>query len=108
MNSNMAVMYKGEEHIVPAAGLGDMVRFERQFGVPAQVFDADDPTPLKLEWIAYLVYLGLKRRGVVEGGFDDEFLDNVEDIGLVADEKDDTDDTEGSGPLDQPISSLQP
>ena len=116
MSSNEMVVEYGDpgqisEYIVPPSGIGDLIRFERKFGVPSNVFDKNDPTPLKLEWIAYLVFLALQRQGVTAQGEDFEaFLDKLEAVkprGAADDDDEsagDVDETADLGHLDQPPS----
>lgn len=86
----MKVTYDGVEHEVGVAGIGDMMAFEAKYGIPSEVFDADDPTPLKVEWIGFIAWRRLRRTGVIAKDvlFDEDFadlLDNVETDGPVAD-----------------------
>lgn len=53
---------------------GDLVRFERHFGIAASGIGE------KFEHIMFLAYTALKRTGEVDGDFD-SFLDQIEKFG---------------------------
>lgn len=53
---------------------GDMVRFEREFGVPVSAIDSET---MGVQHMMFLGYAGMKRKGYYHGTFD-EFIDLVE------------------------------
>lgn len=63
----------------------DYVAFERQYGFPMSVF-ADDDTPTRMEWIYYLAWSPLHRAKQEPRAFD-EFLDDVEEVDIVAEKE---------------------
>lgn len=105
--SLMKITYDGEvyECDPDKGGLADAVAFERQFGLPASIMDADDPTPMRAEWAAFMAYRALIRAGVVNKGAlpfyndEEEFISKLELIELVVDE---ADEDEVADPLESP------
>jgi hypothetical protein len=58
---------------------GDLVRFERQYDVPASSLDEN----ARVEHVFYIAWCALKRTGVFAGDFE-EFLDLADTAGDVA------------------------
>ncbi len=75
--SQFAVEYKGERYEIGKPGTKALVMLERQFQIGAQAIQ-DDP---RFEHMVFLAYCSLKGRGVVAGGYSDDFLDDVEILG---------------------------
>lgn len=73
----MKIKFRGKEYTLAAAGLADMVAFERHFGVPSSVLA--DLTVARIEWICFLAWRGLNRLKV-EGAeaFTDALLEDLE------------------------------
>lgn len=78
----------GAKHEIPDASLSDLVAFERHFGVSSEIM-ADEATPKRVEWIAFLLYRGLIRSGVLpkETSFDDA-VEMIEDFDTLQEEGD--------------------
>ena len=83
------VTFNGTEHTLEPAGMGDMVAFERHFSLSAAVFmraTKGDLEAIRFEWIAFLVWRGLRRIGAVgtDVEFGDVFLDQLGAVEAVA------------------------
>lgn len=109
------VQLEGQDEVVKVhePGLSVLVAFEKHFGLPASVLDAETEPVLddegqqvlddegepqvrivsefRLEWICFLVWRQLVRQGELPEGtpFDDDFLDRIEDVEMVGAEKED-------------------
>lgn len=83
---NLAITLHGTEYNVQPKP-GDLVRFERQYDVPASSLDENT----KLEHVLFIAWTCLKREGNYEGDFE-SFLD-LADVGVT-------------GPLDPPTPPL--
>lgn len=70
------VTVNGKQHEVTPSP-GDLVRFEREYDKPVSVLD--DESQLRTEYVYYIVYSALKRKGQFEGDFD-TFLDALGEI----------------------------
>jgi hypothetical protein len=109
MQQRMKVTWKGETFEVRAqAGLGDMIAFERQFGVPATVFDEANDAEVKMEWVAFLAFRAARKGGHIDKtiAFDDwvDDLDLIELPDTGAEEVDASpEDQPGMGPAPQHI-----
>jgi hypothetical protein len=116
------VEFDGERVECPEPGLSDLVAFERQFGISATILEPD-VTPVldgngkqivdedgnavvkvvsefRLEWVAFLLYRGLRKAGTIDVkvvAFDDDFLDRISDVQMVGASKED----EEQAPLEQ-------
>lgn len=76
------VTYDGKDYELPEAGLFDFVMLERQFGISAKSIE-EDP---RVEFMAFLAYVGLRKLGVVAYKYSDEFLELLTDLKPDADE----------------------
>lgn len=98
------IVYNGEPHDFGEAKLGDLIAFERMFGVkatalqPKPKFDEHgqavynekdeqvmEPADISLEWLAFLFWRALRRQGGIgkDVAFDDDFLDGIDSIEQV-------------------------
>lgn len=93
----MTATVDGVVHDVKEGGLADLVAFERHFGIPASVLDPDDPTPGRVEWIAFSVWRALRTAKVFapEVTFD-EAIDRIEDLNQVLEPGDDGYEADGA------------
>jgi hypothetical protein len=76
----MQVNWKGETYQCrPAGGMGDMIAFEAQFGVPASVLDPEDDTPMELSWAAFMAYRGMRKSNLIPRDLTfEDFVDDLE------------------------------
>lgn len=65
----------GQTHTSPRPMFADLVAFERHFNVPAPKID-ENP---KAEWVAFLVWRGLRWQQIPVGEFE-EFIDQIEEL----------------------------
>lgn len=119
----MKVTFDGEQHDFQPPKLGDLVAFERTFGVKAnvlepkpvldengaQVLDEKTGEPVSqadvaLEWMAFLIWRSFRRSGVItkDTAFDEDFIDLIEEIQTV------DDDDKEDGDADPSVSAPQP
>lgn len=70
----LKLTYDGSEYELDATP-GDLVRFERQYGIPATQLESET----RIEYVMYLAWLALKRVRPDVVDFDD-FLDRVTDV----------------------------
>ncbi len=69
----------GNQHFtVDDLRLADLVEFERRYGVGAPALD--DPAQQKVEWVSFLAFTALRRRGEKIPDDFDVFLSSVEDF----------------------------
>lgn len=69
------VTVDGEAHeVTPTAG--DLVRLEREFGIAASSLT---PESTRVEWVMFLAFHALRRKGIEVGTFDD-FLDRADTV----------------------------
>lgn len=89
----MKVSWNGQEFtgVQPGSGIGDLIAFEAQFGVPAErlspdATDADgNPIEQEMSWIAFLIFRGMRRAGQIPK--DVAFDDWVDDLDMVEEEE---------------------
>jgi len=114
--------FDGQEHVLDQPRFGDLVAFERQFGLKAsalepkpvldehgqQVVDEESGEPVMkaevaLEWLAFLFWRALRRQGVITKDlpFDDDFVDRIEGVEMI-DEGEEDNAADPSVPAPQP------
>lgn len=65
----------GETHDIERPPFADLVAFERHFNTPAPQIDQDP----RAEWVAFLVWRGLRWQKVQVGEFED-FIDQIDEV----------------------------
>lgn len=111
----MLATVAGVVHEVAEGGLADLVAFERHFGLPASVLDPSDPTPGRVEWVAFIVWRALRKSGVIDKELTfDGALDQIEDLDQVLEPGDpgykaaDGKEVADVGPTNGPSEEAQP
>ncbi len=91
---NMTITFDGADYEFVPPKLGDLVAFERHFGLKASVLEPKETgayddngeavvaADIALEWIAFLLWRSLRRQEVIgkDVEFGEDFLDLVEGV----------------------------